>query len=301
MRYINKNESDITAKLRSQDTYRKLKSICHSRDKSLIKSSIYRDPYNSDDGKKSHVEDKLAISYKNKCAYCETICKADIEHYRPKKEITGENNHDGYYWLCYEWTNLIPSCITCNREGAKHNHFPIIGNRVSNPAFFDDGELDLEKFKANSSPLIDELPYILHPEIDVPDSFFEFDIDDNNEGIRIRGIDKDLRGEKTIEICKLNRQELRLARKAYVIDDFIEGVRGAYAKYENDENSEALLDMLEQMIELLKIKSNDNEKTHTLLRKYAVKSSDNFKKIILPFLSLRQRELIVEIFESNSN
>jgi len=297
MRYVIKEESDKTSKLKSDDTYQQLKKICTTKDKTIIKDDIYRDPYDTSDGKRSRVEDKLAISYKNKCAYCERICKADIEHYRPKNKVTGVT-HDGYYWLCYEWTNLIPSCITCNREGAKHNHFPIIGKRVSKPAFLTSGELDLEKFKANSSPLIEEIPYLLHPEVDHPDTYFEFEIDDKNKGIRIKGIDNDSRGERTIKICKLNRLEIRLDRKLRVIDDFIEGVRFIYARYSHDENTEFLLDSLEAAIKLLKVKSNNDEKDHTLLRKYMVRNSNNFIKIVTPFLLERQKRLIVEIFES---
>jgi uncharacterized protein (TIGR02646 family) len=179
----------------------------------LITDSIYREAYDTPDGKRSRVEDQLALSYKHKCAYCERLCKADIEHYRPKKKVSGQTSDPGYYWLCYEWSNLIPSCATCNREGAKHSHFPVLGQWAITHPVLDDGKLDLDKFKANISPLIDERPYLLHPEINEPADYLAFEIDAHKQGIRIKGIDVDGRGDKTIAICKLNRQELLLDRK----------------------------------------------------------------------------------------
>src|SRR5579872_571430 len=126
MRFVKKGLETRTARLSSEETYRDLLNIIHTKDKGLIKEVIYRDSYDTPDGKRSRVEDQLAKSYSYKCAYCERICKADIEHYRPKKAVDEEAQHPGYYWLCYEWSNLLPSCITCNREGSKHNHFPVL-------------------------------------------------------------------------------------------------------------------------------------------------------------------------------
>jgi hypothetical protein len=45
-----------------------------------------------------------------------------------------EFEHPGYYWLAYEWTNLLPSCYDCNsfrRHGTmkagpgKNERFPV--------------------------------------------------------------------------------------------------------------------------------------------------------------------------------
>ena len=46
-----------------------------------------------------------------KCCYCErrrdTNAEADIEHFRPKLEVTENSEHPGYWWLAYEWNNLL--------------------------------------------------------------------------------------------------------------------------------------------------------------------------------------------------
>ncbi|MDY6994467.1 MAG: HNH endonuclease [Pseudomonadota bacterium] len=57
------------------------------------------------------VKSKLKKLYHDKCAYCESSMSDDIftvEHYRPKK------GSYSYYWLGYEWSNLLPVCEKCN-------------------------------------------------------------------------------------------------------------------------------------------------------------------------------------------
>ncbi|EHR69477.1 hypothetical protein BurJ1DRAFT_0595 [Burkholderiales bacterium JOSHI_001] len=95
-----------------------------------------------------------------KCAYCETLLAAnqpgDVEHYRPKGRIRDETGkvvkvklqndeieHPGYWWLAYDWRNLLPSCTDCNRrrhhglEGVaagKGDYFAVRGHRAALPS-----------------------------------------------------------------------------------------------------------------------------------------------------------------------
>jgi uncharacterized protein (TIGR02646 family) len=303
MRYVEKPDIDKTDKLKNQTTIDALNLIVSSRNKDLISDSIYRDPYEDNDEIRSKVENQLAKSYLNKCAYCERLEKADIEHYRPKKSVKSEV-HDGYYWLCYEWTNLLPSCVKCNRDGAKLTHFPILGTRVIAPTMQTPNQIDLDKNKANNSPLIDEKPMLLHPEIDKPESYFEFELDKTGEGVRLKGLDPDGRGEKTIEICKLNRQELRLNRQRDVIDPFIEAVQASLSKREENKITDLeLIEEIEVELKALHRHSLIEKKTHTLLRNYIIKERDNFERIILPYFSAKVRNIVLEgfknVFEKN--
>jgi uncharacterized protein (TIGR02646 family) len=63
---------------------------------------------------------RLETLFHGKCAYCETFYASvhplDVEHYRPKGAIAGEDTHRGYWWLAADWDNLLPSCIDCNRK-----------------------------------------------------------------------------------------------------------------------------------------------------------------------------------------
>ena len=98
-----------------------------------------------------------------KCVYCERYIhhyrEGDVEHFRPKGGVTDEENrpiflqdahgqpildengdpmpHPGYYWLAYDWPNLVPSCTVCNqltRDGdvliGKGNRFPVNGSHA---------------------------------------------------------------------------------------------------------------------------------------------------------------------------
>ena len=99
--------------------------------------------------------------FHGKCAYCESLIAADqpgdVEHYRPKGRVTVNNSsansvtfveagvtkpHPGYYWLAYDWQNLLPSCIDCNRPNenklpgvhmGKRNYFPVKAYRAVHP------------------------------------------------------------------------------------------------------------------------------------------------------------------------
>jgi uncharacterized protein (TIGR02646 family) len=66
------------------------------------------------------VKTALHALFHGKCAYCESFYAStqpvDVEHYRPKGEVEGVAEHPGYWWLAMEWTNLLPSCIDCNRR-----------------------------------------------------------------------------------------------------------------------------------------------------------------------------------------
>ncbi len=298
MRFVVKPEADKTDKLKHQDTINALNVIASTKNKDLISDVIYRDSYQDVDEIRSRVEDQLAITYLNKCAYCERLEKADIEHYRPKKSVKDET-HDGYYWLCYEWTNLLPSCVKCNRDGAKLTHFPILGTRVLAPKLLRGRRIDLNCNKAFNKPLIDEIPYLLHPEIDNPQLFFEFELDPSGEGIRLKGIDADGRGVKTIEICKLNRQELRLHRQREVIDPFVESIEASFAKRTINEidDNELVIEITNQL-DALKRNASTVKKSHTLLRKYIIKDEESFKSIVLPLLDKSIRPILLAAYKN---
>ncbi len=74
--------------------------------------------------------------FRGKCVYCESdIFKSqygDVEHFRPKDAVADKDGrpiriayegearlHPGYYWLAYDWKNLIPACQLCNRTAPK--------------------------------------------------------------------------------------------------------------------------------------------------------------------------------------
>src|SRR5689334_19247956 len=64
-----------------------------------------RAPYKFDLIRRGGAMDALLNRFNGKCAYCESPigpgAYADLENFRPKLQ---------YWWLTYEWSNLLPAC-----------------------------------------------------------------------------------------------------------------------------------------------------------------------------------------------
>jgi hypothetical protein len=158
----------------------------------------------------------LDTAFHEKCAYCEGKHSdgypSDVEHYRPKKGVTESRqciNHPGYFWLAYEWYNLLLACRHCNSRHSevrgserishpgKLNEFRVEGSRIpcpsGNPATWRK-ELEAEK------------PLLLNPYLDNPAEHIAFD----DNGVPYA---KSARGRETIEVCHLNREHLNQHRR----------------------------------------------------------------------------------------
>jgi hypothetical protein len=175
--------------------------------------------------------DTLYELFYGKCAYCECDYgsdqhKGDVEHYRPKGAVrsaagkvayavessSGElKEHPGYYWLAYDWRNLLPSCQACNRRAknfggettGKASLFAISGTYVMDP------ELEpIERLNEQERPLL------LNPRYDDPSKHFRFDV---KKGVVCP---TSPRGEYTKKILGLNRDRLP-ERRRHLIDSVI--------------------------------------------------------------------------------
>ncbi|MCE7990953.1 MAG: hypothetical protein HEP71_03200 [Roseivirga sp.] len=201
------------------------KDIALNANKDEIKASVYKGTKTINGEKRQLVREELIEMYYGKCAYCENKeLKPEVEHYRPKKRVTGKPDHPGYYWLCYEWTNLLPSCRYCNTEGGKGNHFPVAGTHVkATPKV--NNRLDEAECKIDSQTLLDEKPYLLNPETDDPTRFIRF----NRQGKAIaKGPGE--KGRHTIKMCNLNRDNLLYLRQK-ITHDFRERVEDQFTLY----------------------------------------------------------------------
>jgi uncharacterized protein (TIGR02646 family) len=112
------------------------------------------------------VKAQLLADQYHKCAYCEVKMTGDygaVEHYRPKtgwKENDADQLHrPGYYWLAYEWTNLLCSCDKCNSAARKGNLFPL-----RDPATRDIPCKDISR----------EVPLIINPTTEDPGQYLRF-------------------------------------------------------------------------------------------------------------------------------
>lgn len=142
--------------------------------------------------------------FHDKCAYCETRevrSPYHAEHFRPKGRVTiktgprkqqvctttDENDkpikHPGYFWLAYDWTNLLPSCNYCNTAQGKKNQFPVKNKHISvtrlAPGKFPKAEIqskqgnDVYYLKSQFLDVLED-PLLLHPYLDDPQDHLVF-------------------------------------------------------------------------------------------------------------------------------
>lgn len=111
------------------------------------------------------VKESLKRAQHNKCAYCETLDIRShwvVEHYRPKSGWR-QNKPDKlqqpeYFWLAYDWNNLLFACDICNDAGHKQNLFPLADPSKRATAANPDTSLEL--------PLLIN-PYENDPSVDI--------------------------------------------------------------------------------------------------------------------------------------
>ena len=206
MRKVAKDFNHPPAILKSKRCKEKLEQALKEKNKHEACETCYR----------NGVKKALQVLYSDKCGYCECStnfgASLQVEHYRPKNKVKEEDRHQGYYWLTYEWSNLLLSCQQCN--SFKSDKFPLAptGKRVWVP-IYKNGELSQIDCLANSETLKAENPLLLHPEIDEPAEHFVFWPNGEMEGVTECG-------KLTIELCKLNREPLVLKRKE-IVDLFL--------------------------------------------------------------------------------
>ena len=178
--------------------------------------NLYKDP------RMQNVYKSGKTPFYGKCAYCESDVlvnqPGDIEHWRPKNRVTDEKNraieivtggskkvpHPGYYWLAYEWRNLLLACAICNRPSTSKTTGRLIGKWDQFP---------VEAFRATKmGEESQESPVLLNPVEEDPAVHLKVDED----GFIIAKTDC---GQKCIDIFGLNiREPLLDARQKYIND-----------------------------------------------------------------------------------
>lgn len=262
-----------------------------------LQSDIYNGNFTDEKGNvcKGTVKEALKDLYEGKCAYCERRCTTIVEHYRPKLQVVKEKEHLGYYWLAYEWTNLVPTCDDCNlaSRGGKGNLFPIMGNRVWSVTYSNDKRIQLD---STQLPYTDEKPYLLHPEIDKPADFLIFNRKKRGDVV-MQGLNE--RGIETIKICNLNREPLSKDRWdiVYEIATMVERQIKLLSRAENDD---AFFEGLNMLFDKLEEDCKEEKKTFTLLRKYVIQNVNTFTELIISNMDIptKDAELIILCFEA---
>jgi 5-methylcytosine-specific restriction endonuclease McrA len=191
--------------------------------------------------------------YFNKCACCERSRgeELEIDHYRPKKARQYKDktyNHSGYYWLTYEWSNLMPLCTSCNNS--KSNYFPLKDEtkRVTSPS---------HQLAYNSKELYaHEEPLFVNPEIDLnPERHFKYLPNGKVEG-------RTDEGRTMVKFYTLNSRTKKRERKA-IIQGYIQKISAALSEYsksiESQKDAELRGDLKNTFREIL---NNGKKKNH---------------------------------------
>jgi hypothetical protein len=113
------------------------------------------------------------------------------------------------------------ACSDCQK--IKDNNFPTENPQQLILPILENGRLDYEKCQANHPYLLGESPLILHPEIDNPMDYFDFNIDTGEIEIK----NEDNRALKTCELLGLNRDNLCFQRKR-IVDNLFYDIQRYY-------------------------------------------------------------------------
>ena len=149
----------------------------------------------------SSVKDVLLAAQHEKCCYCESKFRGTsygaVEHFRPKGNIRTADGmptlYPGYYWLAYEWENLLVSCEVCNTS-YKGSLFPL--------------EDEGKRARCHHDPVEEETPVLVDPASEDPADHIQFR---RAEVVHLTG-----RGLATIKGFGLGRRELEEASAEYL-------------------------------------------------------------------------------------
>jgi len=156
-------------------------------------------PFEHDVVQTAEVVQALVTLGRGLCAYCESLTPTPlVDHFRPTEEAASLDGRtvarDHYWWLAYEWENLLPTCPKCMSH--KGNRFPVKGPRAT-PA------------PGRGLPTAEHALF-LDPCRDQPEQSLAYE-----DG---RVVPLDERGATTIEGIALNRTEL-VANRARAADE----------------------------------------------------------------------------------
>ncbi len=140
------------------------------------------------------VKKELIKLQHGKCCFCESeitsVSYGDVEHYRPKGgwiQDAEPLNTPGYYWLSYDWDNLVLSCQICNQQ-FKQNYFPLADNN--------------SRALNHTYRITNEDPLFIHPVNENPEDYIEFDKHEP------KAINQNTRGAATIKKMGLDRDTI---------------------------------------------------------------------------------------------
>lgn len=222
--FVQEPDSDIWKKwIRDcqEETKKAIDSVVRG-EKPIVNENLYK----RDSIKKSYFVTKDAPFY-GRCAYCESPIAdtqyIQVEHFRPKAGVKDENGkvinlkdengidtgkpHLGYYWLAYDWRNLLPSCAICNQP--KSILFPVVGQHAQVP-----------------NEEVNEKPLLINPISELEEDNPEHHLSIDSETGIMYAVKESPRGAMCIKLFRLNerdqlvneRKKIRIIANSMIIE-----------------------------------------------------------------------------------
>lgn len=184
-----------------------------------------------------HQEVKAALrtAQYDKCAFCESkvthVSFGDVEHFRPKAAFRGQPAapliSPGYFWLAYDWTNLLFACEQCNRRH-KGNAFPLAD--------------EAKRARTPADDVGSEAPLFIDPSTEDPTAHIAFR---QEVAYAIGG---DPRGEATLQALGLNRPELEERRRERLSTTRVLRKAAKVLRRKRDKASKTALQQIEALL-----------------------------------------------------
>lgn len=165
------------------------------------------------------------------------FCESKLKEMNGYPEIEHFEPKSLYPEKCFEWTNLMPICRNCN--GSKKDH-----DTISEP--------------------------IVNPFAQNPKDFFEF------KNLRIKSLNDNDIGQKTIEICNLNRRTLIEGRSNLYLE-LEKALIDIENDYDKDLNRNKILKLENFIFDMEKLASNESK--YSAFVKNYLDNSNEYKKL----------------------
>jgi uncharacterized protein (TIGR02646 family) len=231
---------------------------------------------------KYYLNDNTAGPFYRKCAYCEGNIESEngeIDHFRPKGRVSDNDykpipNHHGYYWLAYDWKNLLPSCTKCNqkRKWDKVKGQFTFGKKDLFPLKNEDSRV----FKPTDN-LLNEEPLLINPLEENPETHLNVDVE---TGIMEA---KTPAGQKCIDIFGLNDRDAILQGRIATLKIVALAVNRVTNNTIEKDKSEGIKAILE-ILEYINGRKEFSLAARCLLR--TIFKTDNYKKVLEDDLAL---------------
>lgn len=227
----------------------------YDQNSNIFRSGLTKFPFYARIYAAESVKETLKRAQYGKCCYCESkflsTSYGAVEHFRPKGGVQQNERQDlqypGYYWLAYDWNNLLFSCERCNTSH-KRNLFPLLDETKRAVSHHDD--------------ITKEQPLLINPAQEDPQEHLHF-----REEAVIGDTEK---GLQTIEALGLMRKDLWNERHSHlsILKALHDVLEACHRLVKSGYNSTSLMKEAEEAAERIRHHSSCEAKYSAMARDF---------------------------------